>query len=549
MTDGEPTDATSVSGTSVSSDRASSRTVAGRWPGAEPPQGLLDLVDQAVVMCDEDGVVRGFNGPAAELFPRLGTGHELVGPMATATARLAERFECDVAGRTLSGYRRPWNGGVVWLVRDVSGARDRERDLLAARERSSFLHETAVRLGGSLHHGRTVRALVQAALPVLADTAIAVLPVLGRRSTWYLAGPGGTARSGDMLAETLLRVSRVAHALTGLQRRAVVCRRDELGEVGALMLQGQDAVGEALVIPLSGNGVSAGALVLVRGPERPRFGEQDIELAEQFAARAGLALATASLYSQQTRITAVMQADLAPRALPDVDGIALGAAYRPAAEALLISGDFYHVAPEDGGGVKFFFGDVRGKGAEAALLAGQVRQSLRTLALVERDPLGTLRLLNRALLDAGSRFTTLVMGSAHRAPNGGLTVTTAGGGHLPPLVLRRDGRVEAMAVGGTLLGILPDAEFALTQSRLEPGELMLLYSDGVTEARGGPTGDALFGDERLIRDLAGCLGMQAGAVTERVELLTTRWLAGRPHDDIAVLAIQAPHGREGGGPR
>lgn len=69
---------------------------------------------------------------------------------------------------------------------------------------------------------------------------------------------------------------------------------------------------------------------------------------------------------------------------------------------------------------------------------------------------------------------------------------------------------------------------------------MLLYSDGLTEARGGMSGREIYGDERLVDALASCVGMQAPSVAERLELLTTEWLAGRPHDDISLLTLQAP---------
>ncbi|WP_181768456.1 PP2C family protein-serine/threonine phosphatase, partial [Streptomyces albidus (ex Kaewkla and Franco 2022)] len=325
-----------------------------------------------------------------------------------------------------------------------------------------------------------------------------------------------------------------------------VVRRGDLKLLRELPLPWETSGGgSALVLQLSGGGVPAGALVLLRGPERAGFGATDSELAHRFAARAGLALATAALYSQQAHTIAVLQESLRPGPLPVADGLRLGAAYRPAAEALRLSGDFYHVARHPEEGVTFFFGDVCGKGAEAAVSAGRVRQSLRMLELTALDPLRELEVLNEAMLDDEYRFTTLLTGSARPLPGGGAIVETAGGGHLPPLVLRGDGRVEEVTFGGTVVGAVPDPSFGRAEFRLEPGEAVLLHSDGVTEARGGPTGDEMYGEERLAGALASCLGMPAGSVAERLELLTTQWLAGRPHDDIAVLVLQAPPLRSG----
>ncbi|MCQ8191970.1 PP2C family protein-serine/threonine phosphatase [Streptomyces rugosispiralis] len=520
----------------------------GVWGCAPARLGeLLDLVDEAVVICDRvDGPVRGFNRAAARLFPGLRPGSPVsmssAAPLARAAARRAERFHAVHGGRRLRGRLHTAGGPAVWLVHQVSGAQEAEAALFEERDRSAFLEETTRRLGASLHHGRSARALVEMVIPRLADASVVVLPASGRRTRWHRAGPGDARSAGEVAVETLERVPKVSDALYGLQPRPAVIRPRELAALDDVM-PGEFVRGEeALVVQLGAGGVPAGALIMLRGPERARLEAADIELAHRFAERAGLALATAALYSQQAHTMAVLQAGLAPEPLPAVDGLRLGAAYRPAAEALRISGDYYHVAPCPAGGVTFFFGDVSGKGAEAAVLAGHVRQSMRTLAMVRRgpDPLGDLQLLNDLVISAGHRFTTLVTGSARPRGDGSVKVEIASGGHLFPLTLRGDGRVEEIVCEGMLVGAVPDPSFGRTEFRLEPGELMLLYSDGLTEARGGVSGREIYGDERLVDALASCVGMQAPSVAERLELLTTEWLAGRPHDDISLLTLQAP---------
>lgn len=518
-----------------------------RAPEPEPLGELLDLVDEAIVTCDPSGsAVHGFNRAAARLFPRLRPGTALstspTGPLADAAARGAERFEAEYGGRGLGGHRRTAAGRTVWLVREAGAAREAEAALVRERDRSAFLEETARRLGNSLHHGRTVRTLVRIALPRLADAAVAVLPGSGRLTVWDRAGPGDDRSSGHVPVEALERVPQVADALRGLRPRPAVVGPGEMAALGRLIPDELVHGGDALVVQLTGGGVPTGALILLRSPERARFDEADIDLARRFATRAGLALATAALYSQQAHTIAVLQARMAPEPLPVADGVSMGAAYRPAAEALRISGDFYHVAADPGGGVTFFFGDVVGKGAEAAVLAVDVRQSMRTLARAtsSHDPVRDLKLLNDVVIDDGHRFTTLVTGRARPREDGSVHVEIADGGHLPPLVLRDDGTVDEIACDGMIVGGVRDPRFCRTDFHLGPGELMLLYSDGITEARGGASGDEMYGDERLAGALATCGGMQAAAVAERLELLATRWLAGRPHDDISVLTLQAP---------
>lgn len=106
-------------------------------------------------------------------------------------------------------------------------------------------------------------------------------------------------------------------------------------------------------------------------------------------------------------------------------------------------------------------------------------------------------------------------------------------------MLRASGEVETVPLRGMLIGVVPDPRVGEVTVRLAPGETCLLYSDGVTEARGGRRGDELFGPERLVTALTGCQRMPAPALAERVEQVTCDWLAQGDHDDIAVLALRA----------
>ncbi|GHD91796.1 PP2C family protein-serine/threonine phosphatase [Streptomyces naganishii] len=518
-----------------------------RRPGRKLLDALLDLVDQAVVVCDASGVVLWCNGPAAVCFPGLRPGitadPAAAGPLGQAVVASAAAFDAEFLGRRLTGRRNSVRDCSVWLVSDDTEVRRCGAELRAERLRTAFLSEAGRRLGASLHHGRTARSVVELAVPALADAALLVLPPRGGHADWHrCAAPGVAAESGALPASTLERVPQLVRALSDLSPRLAACRPGDLEGLGGATPPDPGPGGESLVTALPGGGGSAGALVLFRAAGTGERPVADSAVVSEFAYRAGTALSAAALYAQQAHTAAVLQAGLDPAPLPEVPGVRLGAAYRPAPEALGFGGDFYEVESEQdgGGGVRFSLGDVCGKGAEAAVLTGHVRQSLRTLALVETRPLRVLDVLNRSLLEADSgRFASLVVGAARPAGRGALDVVLAGGGHPPPLVLRRGGAVEAVDVGGMLVGALPGAEFGQAAVRLARDELILLYSDGVTEARGGPAGAEEYGAERLAHDLAGCAGMPAGAVAERIELRVADWLAGRAHDDIAVLALQS----------
>jgi len=133
-----------------------------------------------------------------------------------------------------------------------------------------------------------------------------------------------------------------------------------------------------------------------------------------------------------------------------------------------------------------------------------------------------------------------VVGSFARAEHGRVRMTLATGGHPRPLVLRNDGTVEEVPVSGTLIGAVPQIVVRPATVELAPGELCLLYSDGLTEARGGPTGDEHYGEARLRDALAGCRGTPGAATVERVRQLISDWVRGGIRDDIAMLAVRAP---------
>ncbi|MGH3966278.1 MAG: PP2C family protein-serine/threonine phosphatase, partial [Pseudonocardiaceae bacterium] len=229
-----------------------------------------------------------------------------------------------------------------------------------------------------------------------------------------------------------------------------------------------------------------------------------------------------------------------PDALPELPGVELGVAHRPAAGELAVGGDFYLIRQTPDGDTLFALGDVCGKGAEALAESSRVQHSLAALMVVEQEPARLLHLLNRALLAAGRTvFTTLVLG-ALQPTSVGLRLTLAAGGHPAPMVLRGGGHVEEVGVPGTVLGILPDARFGRTAITLKLGETCLLYSDGATEA-GRRTGEheEQFGPARLAGCLSGCAGMTAQAVATRVKDTVTDWLGRNDGDDLAVLAVRA----------
>ncbi|WP_327177757.1 SpoIIE family protein phosphatase [Streptomyces sp. NBC_01335] len=270
---------------------------------------------------------------------------------------------------------------------------------------------------------------------------------------------------------------------------------------------------------------------------------------ELLRARRAAEEATRRAQADRTRLQdalAVLQQALLPDSLPPVPGMEAAAHYHTASPDRL-GGDFYDVFPVDDTRFAFFLGDVCGKGPQAAAITALTRHTLRAAALHDPDPVSALATLNTVLYERYSgddpRYCTAVFGVLEPAPAPGqVDVHLASGGHPPALVLRADGRADYLPTpGGLLVGILPDPAFVTADTRLAPGDTLLLYTDGLTEARTGPDGTGFYGDEAL-RDFA---RSRAGDPAHAVVAALTGLLDGFGEgltDDTALLALGVPAG-------
>ncbi|MFJ8684898.1 PP2C family protein-serine/threonine phosphatase [Micromonospora wenchangensis] len=513
---------------------------------------LLDGLAEAVVTTDRAGRVTLVNAMAGQLLPELTPGTDLTGGTVPALARAvtgdATTFDAEHRGRRLRGVRRPLaGGGCAWYVRDVTDEHARTDALLAERSRTAFLARAGSRLGLSLHREQTLRSTVTLPVPYLADAALVVHrpPQPGEDVPhWLRYADGDPGPVGGVAGPELTgAVPGLVEALSGATTDPSPWLDAELADLNAVLPPDFGRPGTVLISPMPSAGGPAGALVLVRRIGRPGFDQRDIELAREFAARAGSAVAAAELYGEQAHLARVLQHSLLPPELPPVPGVTLAGGYRSAGDSLRIGGDFYEVFPTAGGAL-FALGDVCGKGVGAAVLTGRVRQSLQTLRLVEQRPRELVALLNRALFDSPdaarrSQFTTLLLGTTEPEADGGLRVRIAGGGHPSPLVVRADGGIVEARVGGMPIGAFASATFVEVEVRLAPGELLLAYTDGVTEARGGAAAVEMFGERRLRQALAAVAGLPPAAVIDWLLQLVDEWLDGESHDDIAMLAVRA----------
>ncbi|MGW5849967.1 PP2C family protein-serine/threonine phosphatase [Streptomyces sp. NPDC055254] len=432
------------------------------------------------------------------------------------------------------------DGTVVWWLVDDTDHRLAREALRRERERTSFLTRASDLLLSSLNPERCMDVTAQMAAEHLADAALVITPSRGRELP-VVACLRGEGPSRSRVAADPEQVPGLGEALRGFP--PVPSRWiDPAAAPHWLVPPGFGAVESIVITPLPGHGVPAGALVLLRGAGSETFTEGEEVFARLFAARAGAAMSAARLYGEQASITETLMRALLPPALHQVSGVEYAGGYRPSQDHERVGGDFYDVHPAtvEGQASLVVLGDVCGRGLEAAVMTGKIRNTMHALLPMADDHQRMLSLLNTSLLNTdNARFATMVLASAVREGNAvRLRLTSAG--HPAPLILRCDGRVEEAPTHGTLVGALPAVTTETAVVMLAPGETCVLYTDGITEARGGPLGGSMFGETRLRRALTECAGLPAEAVVERVQMLASQWVGAGRHDDMAVVAISAP---------
>ncbi|GAB3007905.1 SpoIIE family protein phosphatase [Amycolatopsis acidiphila] len=244
------------------------------------------------------------------------------------------------------------------------------------------------------------------------------------------------------------------------------------------------------------------------------------------------------------QLATTLQRTLLPPVLTAPPGMAVDAYYHHASP-YQVGGDFYDLFPLAGGRWGFFLGDVCGKGAGAAAVTSLTRYTLRAAAVTDAEPESVLAVLDTVLNHEyrgdDPRFCTVIFGVL--VPDvDGCTVTLASGGHPPALLLRGNGSAEVLATqGGQLVGALPDARFASTTARLRTGDTLLLYTDGLTEARLGQSRER-YGEEALYEFVRELAPTTASGVVAAITKLLGGFGDGLD-DDIAVLAMSVPSAR------
>ncbi|HSK96973.1 MAG TPA: GAF domain-containing SpoIIE family protein phosphatase, partial [Euzebyales bacterium] len=289
-------------------------------------------------------------------------------------------------------------------------------------------------------------------------------------------------------------------------------------------------------VPLIVEGRRLGALRF-SFTEARLFDSEERDFVEAMAAQTALALERAQLHRQRAAVARRLQRSLLPPRLPVIPGVEVWAAYQPLTATMDVGGDFYDIWACGDGRWAVAIGDVSGSGPEAATTTALVRHTLRALTMTSTDLEAMLRQLDQALADMAletpnERFSTVLFGIV-TFERDTMWLDVASGGHPGPIVIRDDGTVEVIELTGSVLGILPDATMERRRIGLEPGDEIVLVTDGAMETRDG--GD-FFGLEG-VADVAQAAHAEGRNTAEAIEQAVTRYGGGRMHDDLAVLVL------------
>jgi serine phosphatase RsbU (regulator of sigma subunit) len=425
------------------------------------------------------------------------------------------------------------------LAKDREQALDSERR--AARRLEAFF-EISRSFSESLKLEETIAAVTRAAVELLdVDAAVLRMPE-GRGDDLVPRSVSiPEPRLAAALTPILGRPQPVAR-LTGLglgrARRALILDEltaERLGGGHELLVPFLRRGSSAAIVPIIASGEVIAALTLVRlDPARPMDAET-VETLRALASQAALAIDNARLYQQQAGFADAMQRSLLPATPPVLPGIEVGSVYESSAR-LDVGGDVFDYATLSDGRLAVVVGDVTGKGIDAAADMAMTKFVFRSLAREHPGPANFLRAANEVVVEEvqEGKFVTMVYLTLN--PETGELVA-ASAGHPNPRLVRSDGGVVQLGTSGLALGIAPDQEYAEAHSRLDPGSTVILFTDGVIEAR--RDGD-LYGHERLDRFLTAHRELPAGELARALVDDAKTFSGGGLADDSAVVVVRRP---------
>jgi PAS domain S-box-containing protein len=429
------------------------------------------------------------------------------------------------------------------LARHCAQALERGRLFEAEQangRRLAFLAMASERLSQSLDYRETLDAVAALAVPALGDWCSVHL--LDDAGAPQLVGVHHREAELRHLLEQLFvryppdpgRGSGVGQALG--EQRTVHHRRLTEDVLRAIARDGWHlealyrlVLGSALVVPLLVRGRLLGVLTVSR-QQVDAYSDDDVRLVDDLATRMATAVDNALRYRQERETALMLQRSLLPRSLPQLPGLQVAHRYLPGTAGAEVGGDFYDVLALPGGQVGLVVGDVMGRGVAAAAVMGQLRAAVRAYAVVEQRPAVLLQLVDAAASSLEqTAITTCLYGVYDPVAR---TLRLASAGHLPLLVVHRDGGGEYVEVDpGPPLGVAGGKPVEV-QVDVPDGAVLLLFTDGLVEGKDQPVEDGLLA---LRNAVAAAADLDVETLCDA--LLCAMGRDGEPDDDIALLAV------------
>ncbi|WP_089304566.1 PP2C family protein-serine/threonine phosphatase [Geodermatophilus pulveris] len=540
---------------------------AARVPGAAAVRG-----QQAVAVFDGDWTLVSVDQATADLLGRRRaemTGRNIWIALPELAGTIFHSFLLHArtagAGVTWRGYyppaatwidataRRDGDALHVWLRRSVGPAPDGAVDPAADAaeyDRLRFLAEVSEAMSSTLDPVQSVTTLAELVVPRLADWAM--VSVLGEDGAPVAEGrahrdPAGRADLDSYLDNRVRGAAADNPLVTALLTGEPIHLPTIPPSIVEPSLGGRPDVraawerlgaGSMTVVPLRARTETIGVIALVNGVGRPGHGEMEIATAVEVARRAAPAIDNARLYDRQLAVAETLQRSLLTPP-PQPDDLEIAVRYLPASSTLHVGGDWYDAFQQPDGATLLVIGDVVGHNVDAAAAMGQVRSILRGIAYDRQEqPAQVLTRVDAALtgLRIGTLATALIARieqPAGLAGTGRRLLRWSSAGHLPPLLLHADGRVELLeADPQTLLGAESTRPRSDSVVEVGAGDTLLFHTDGLVEQ--GRTGIDE-GTERLVAAVR-----ELGPVPpERLcDALIARIVGTHPEDDVAVVAVR-----------
>ena len=421
----------------------------------------------------------------------------------------------------------------IMIIEDVTDQKRAERH-------GAFLGEVSDVLASSLDYQQTLRNVAQLAVPDIADwCAVDLFDEDGHRHPVALAHVDpARLKLAEELRQYEPERSDPDQGLGLVYRTGEPILYEAIGDEMLVQAAVDDrhlellrAVGfrSAAIVPMRLGRKTLGAMTLVSAESRRVLDRFDLELAQQIASRAAVAIENSRLYSERSAIAHTLQQSLLPGQLPEIPGYELSSMYLPAVEGSEVGGDFYDVWQVKDSWL-IVVGDVTGKGVQAAALTSLVRHTIRAASEYEHSPAALLARVDAALRNEPQ--TSICTALCARLTGDQLTIAV--GGHPLPLSLKAD-RVGEVGEHGALLGGFEQASWREVTLEIEPGTALICYTDGVTDAtdRDGTR----MGLKRLKATLARSTERGPASVIENLARAIEEFQTGEPADDTAVLVL------------